>query len=65
MKKVIIILVAILFTSIAHGKEYLPFAGSTKHKTVKTMSKKQVKNVKKGKTFYYRKHGKVVKRRKI
>ena len=65
MKKLLLLLVLGTFTLIsqAENKEYLPFAGKTKHKKVKKMKKRQVKNAQKGKTFYCRKNNKLIKRR--
>lgn len=65
VNRMILIVVIIIIATICialNASAHEPFAGKTKHKTVKKMSKRQVKKAKKGKTFYYRKHGKIVKR---
>lgn len=53
------LLLAFSITSNAHE----PFAGKTKHKTVKKMKKHHIKKAQKGKTYYYREHGKLKKQR--
>jgi len=61
MKKLIIILIALFtisFTAPAKG-----YKASKKHKTVKRMTKRQVKNAQNGKTFYCMKNHKIKKRR--
>lgn len=64
MKKIIFILIIGFLALNLSAKEYQPFAGKTKHKKVKKMSKRQLKRSQKGKTFYYHnKKGKVVKRK--
>jgi hypothetical protein len=58
-----IALFGMIFKCDASDKKHLPFAGKTKHKTVKKMTKRQVRKAQKGKTFYYRnKKGKIKKR---
>lgn len=63
MKKLLFILILTLISMSVPAKKSSPFAGKTKHKTVKKMSKRQVKNAQKGKTFYHMKRGKIRKRR--
>lgn len=66
MKKIIFLLIVGLFAFISNSNAEntgSPFAGKTKHKKVKKMKRHQVKNAQKGKTFYYRSNGKLIKRR--
>ena len=66
MKKIILLLVLGIFALVSTGStsnKHLPFAGKTKHKTVKYMKKKHVKKAQKGKNYYFRKNGKIKKRR--
>lgn len=62
MKKLFIILILLFSFSFVYSQ---PFAGRTKHKPLnKAMTKKQIKNAKEGKTFYYRNSkGQVIKRK--
>lgn len=56
MKKLVFILF-LLFSFASYGQ----FGGSTKHKPVKKMTKMQVRNAQRGKTFYVHHKGKVKK----
>lgn len=56
MKKLIIILVLLMAGSTVDAQ---PFAGRTKHKTVKKLSKRQIKKIAKGKSLYKWKNGKI------
>jgi len=62
MKKLFIIVILLFSFSFGYSQ---PFAGKTKHKPLSgKMTKKQIKNAKEGKTFYYRNdRGHVVKRK--
>ena len=61
MKKLFILFIVLLgFVFVGQSKE-LPFAGSTKHKTIKKMKRHQIREIQKGKTFYIRKKGVVIK----
>jgi len=56
-------LIFALIASLAlNSNAQQPFAGKTKHKTVKRMSKRQVKNAKKCNRMYVWKRGKLRKR---
>ncbi len=60
MKKLLFLISIVFVCSIMMQKTA---SAKTKHKTVVKMSRRQVKNAKKGKTFYYRnKKGKLKKR---
>jgi len=59
---IVLLIMAVCFCLVFNANASSPFAGKTKHKTVKRMTKRQVKKAQKGKTFYYRKHRKIVKR---
>lgn len=57
MKKIIIVLILLLAVSTVDAQ---PFAGTTKHKTVKRLKKSQVRKIQKGENLYVRvKNGKV------
>jgi hypothetical protein len=49
---IVFIIVASICLVLKAGAQQ-PFAGSTKHKTIKKMSKRQVRNAQKGKSLYY------------
>ena len=61
MKKIIIYLILVLLALPAASQ---PFAGRTKHHTVKRMTRSQVRKAQKGKTYYYRTNDGKLKKRK-
>ena len=62
MKKLLFIVAMALFC-FSYSAEAKPYHSRKNHKTVKRMTKRQVKNASKGKTFYHMKRGKIRKRR--
>jgi cbb3-type cytochrome oxidase cytochrome c subunit len=64
MKKLIALFVIALFMcTISVPVQALPFFKRTKHKTVKKMRKRHIRKAQKGKTFYFRRKGVLVRRR--
>lgn len=61
MKKLMIVLISMLVLSSCATTTH--FCGTTKHKPIKRMSKRQVNNAKKGKPMYAYKNGKIKKNR--
>jgi len=56
MKKLIVFLILLVAVSTVDAQ---PFAGKTKHKTVKKLKKRQVKKIAKGENLYVYKNGKL------
>lgn len=56
MRKLFIILVLVLTTVLSYGN---PFAGRTKHKPIKRLHRKEVRQIINGKNMYVREKGKV------
>lgn len=66
MKKLLILIAVVILStiSIESKAQCFPFEGKTKNKTVKKMSKRQVRDAQHGRTMYYRnKKGEIVKRK--
>lgn len=66
MKKLLLIITIVILSSISveSKAQCFPFEGRTTHKTVKKMSKRQVRDAQHGRNMYYRdKKGNVKKRK--
>jgi hypothetical protein len=63
MKRIILVLVAILVGIWFEASAQQPFYRPTKHKLMKHMTRHQVKKANKNKTLYVRHHGKMKKNR--
>ena len=66
IKKLLLLITVVILSSISieSKAQCFPFEGKTRHKTIKKMSKRQVRDAQHGKTMYYRnKRGEVVKRK--
>jgi len=60
----ILLIISFLIIPIPSNAKYQPFAGKTKHKTIKRMSKREFNRAKKGETLYFWKNKKLKKRKR-
>lgn len=62
MKKLIVLLIVLLVAAPVAEIFAQPFAGHTRHKPIKRMTRRQVRDAQQGRTLYFRYKGKVEKR---